>query len=171
MVSVESLNEWILLIECIWIAKEMVIQFLKRCLGKRWQNSSDLEYLNSYQRYHPVETVSMVTESEIIRDSIFLAVCCCQVSSQRASCCQWRTSFMVLTLRIKLWWSRLPSKDSWAEWHHSFMIYKIKTMKEHLGAVRKGTMLWSWLWLWMGKFLLSSLWPSHISETQKCELN
>lgn len=54
----------------------MVIKFFKR-----WQNSSDLAYLNSYQRYHPVETVPMVTESEIIRDSIFLAVLGTMVSA------------------------------------------------------------------------------------------
>ena len=42
--SIESSNEWILLIECIWIAKEIVVRFFKRCLEKRWQKSSVLAY-------------------------------------------------------------------------------------------------------------------------------
>ena len=66
----------------------------------------------------------MIIKREIIRGNIFLAAYWWQVSLQRASsCCQWRTSFTARTLRINLWWSRIPSEDSWAEWHRSFMIY------------------------------------------------
>ena len=66
----------------------------------------------------------MIIKREIIRGNIFLAAYWWQVSLQRASSwCQWRTSFTARTSRINLWWSRIPSEDSWAEWHRSFMIY------------------------------------------------
>ena len=84
----------------------------------------------SLQKYHPVSTEPMVLEREILRGNIFLAACWWQDSLQRASsCCQWRTSFTAWILRINLWWSRIPSEDSWAEWHCSFTIYNIKAME------------------------------------------